>query len=105
MTSEEEAQERAFEEALLRLLQEHPRAAAKEALTHAEIEAFAKATRQLMEAHRAHLERRGIDVERALTEMTAEFGRARKAQQDLARLRWQLNQEQAGPYGDVRYHG
>jgi len=105
MTADEKAEERAFEEALLRLLEEHRRAAAKEPLTHAETEAFGEAVRRLMEGHRAHLERKGIDVGKALEEMTANLTAVQTAQQKQAKLRRELNKHQAGPYGDVRYHG
>jgi len=105
MTADEKADERAFEEALLHLLEEHPKAAAKEPLSPAETEAFGEAVRKMMDAHRAHLERKGIDVAKALEEMTASLSGLQTAQQKQARLRRELNKHQAGPYGDVRYHG
>jgi len=101
----EEAEERAFEEDLLRLLEAHPKAAAEEPLSPAESFAFAKAVPELMERHRAYLERRGIDVAKAVEEMTAVVSRAHEARQRQASLRRQLNEAQAGPYGDIRYHG
>ena len=103
--TDEEDQERAFEEDLRRVLEKYAHSADGEPPSSPETDAFAEDIRGLMERNRAHLERRGIDVGKAVEEMTSLLTQTRETKAKLARLRRELNASQAGPYGDVRYHG
>ena|SRR3990172_6666180 len=104
MTEEEDAEDRALEEALARVVEIDPRTHGREP-TSAEVEAVADAIRRVFVEHGKALKRKGLDTEGAVADLTAQLEQLRDARRKRDEARRELNRAQAGAHGPVRYHG